>query len=131
MKASKKDEISTFRMLIASLNNQKIAKKGELTDKDAIAVLRTEVKKRDEAAQAYKEAGRVSSAEKEGTEKEIIKRFLPEEISDEALVKIVDEVISGAGEDKQFGPLMQQVMTKVGGAADGSRVSKLLKEKIT
>ena len=130
MKSGDKDTALTLRSLIATLHNEKIKKGDTLNDDDVVKTLKTELKKRDEALQAYTEAGREESAANEEREKTLIKTFLPEQLSEEALTTIIDEVLSAAEDPKNFGILMKAVMEKAGKTVDGGTVSRLLKEKI-
>ena len=89
MKAGQKDRVSTLRMITSAL--QQNEKEG---DGDAVAVLQRERKKRLEAAGAYSEGGRAEQAEAERSEAELIATYLPEQISDAELERLVDEAIA-------------------------------------
>jgi len=127
MKGGDKPRVSTLRMLASALQSNQ--KEG---DGDATAVLSRERKKRIEAADAFREAGRAEQAEAEQAEAELISTYLPEQISDEELTAIVDEAVSssGASSVKDMGRVMGAVMPKVKGRADGNRVSAAVKEKL-
>ncbi len=90
-----------------------------------------ERKKRIEAADAYRDAGRAEQAEAEQAEAEMIAAYLPEQISDEELEAIVDEAVSSSGAEsvKDMGRVMGAVMPKVKGRADGNRVSAAVRAK--
>jgi uncharacterized protein len=130
LKNGEKETALTLRSLIATLHNEKIRKGDVLTDEDIFKVLKTETKKRVEAHEAFMSAGREESAANEKREKELINTFLPQQLSDEVLGNIIDEVITTAQDPKNFGLLMKSVMEKAGSKADGSTVSRLLKEKL-
>ena len=127
MKGGDKPRVSTLRMLASALQSNE--KEG---DGDATAVLSRERKKRIEAADAFREAGRTEQADAEQAEAELISTYLPEQISDEELAAIVDEAVSssGASSVKDMGRVMGAVMPKVKGRADGNRVSAAVKEKL-
>lgn len=129
-----KDEIkvSTLRLLISELTNAKIQKGEELEDQEIIAVIRKELKKRSEAASAFKQAGRAEQADKEETEAKVLEVYLPAQISDEQLLVLVDEAIKqvGATSISDMGKVIGLVMSKVGQGADGARVSSLIKAKL-
>ena len=131
LKSGAKDEALTLRSLIAVLHNEKIKKGDELTDDEVIKSLKTELKKRDEALEAYEKAGRTESAENEQREKELIQSFLPKQLSETEITNVIDEVLATAADTKNFGLLMRSVLEKTGTAADGGTVSRLLKEKIS
>jgi uncharacterized protein len=114
-------------MIVDSL--QKDAKLGE---GDEVAVLQRERKKRLEAAEAYDDAGRTEQAATEHAEAELIEAYLPEQLTDEELAGLVDDAVTetGASEQKQMGQVMSALMPKLGGRADGKRVSAAVRERL-
>jgi uncharacterized protein len=136
MKARDKARTSALRMVVSALKNQAIADgkgpQGTLEDAEVERVLATEVKRRREAAAAYRDAGRTEQAESEEAEAAVYEAYLPEQLSDEELAELVDAAIAevGAEDVKQTGQVMKTVMPKVQGRADGSRVSALVKERL-
>jgi uncharacterized protein len=137
MKARDKARTSALRMVIAALKNRATADglspQGRLDDEVVEKVLATEVKRRREAAAAFEAGGRDESAASELAEAEIYEAYLPEQLSDEELTSIVDEAIAetGAESPKAMGQVMKAAMAKVEGRADGSRVSALVKARLT
>jgi uncharacterized protein len=137
MKARDKARTSALRMLVAALKNRATADglspQGRLDDEVVHKVLATEVKRRREAAAAYADAGRDESAASEDAEAEIYEAYLPEQLSDEELAAIVDAAIAetGAQSPKEMGQVMKVAMAQVQGRADGSRVSALVKDRLT
>jgi len=127
MKAGERERAGALRMIVDSL--QKDAKLG---DGDEVAVLQRERKKRIEAADAYREAGRSEQADAEGFEAELIEGYLPAQLPDEELAELVDAAVTetGASEQKQMGDVMKALMPKVGGRADGKRVSAAVRERL-
>lgn len=127
MKARERDRASALRMVVDVL--QKDAKLGT---GDEVAVLQRERKKRVEAAEAYEGAGRDEQAAAERFEADLIEGYLPEQLSDEELEAIVESAVaeSGATEQRQMGQVMSAVMPKVGGRADGKRVSAAVRKKL-
>jgi uncharacterized protein len=127
MKAGEKSRAGALRMIVDSL--QKDAKLG---DGDEVAVLQRERKKRLEAADAYHEAGRTEQAATEHAEAELIEAYLPQQLSDEELAGLVDAAVAetGAGEQRQMGEVMSALMPKLGGRADGKRVSAAVRERL-
>lgn len=109
-----------------------LQKDAKLGDGDEIAVLQRERKKRVEAAEAYEGAGRAEQAASERFEAELIEGYLPQQLSDEELAEIVEAAIAetGASEQRQMGQVMSAVMPKVGGRADGKRVSAAVRQKL-
>jgi len=101
-----------------------------LSEDDILSIIKKEAKKRTDAYKLYSAGKRDDLAEKEKMELKIIEEFLPEQISDDELKKIVDDVISSMGDNTNFGVVMSNVMAKVSGRADGSAVSRIVKEKL-
>ena len=112
---------------------QKIAEAVELTDEEIIKAIQTEIKKRKEAIELFEKGGRTELAQKEKDEMQILTQYVPAQISQEELRKIIKEVIeeTGAKEIKDMGKVISAVMAKVKGAADGGEVSKIVKEELT
>jgi uncharacterized protein len=127
MKAGERERAAALRMVVDSL--QKDAKLG---DGDEVAVLQRERKKRLEAAEAYGDAGRTEQAAAEHSEAELIESYLPAQLSDVELTELVDAAVTetGASEQKQMGQVMSALMPKVGGRADGKRVSAAVRERL-
>ena len=127
MKAGEKDRVSTLRLVLSEL--QKDAKEGS---GDEVAVLRRERKRRHESAAAFREGGAPDRAEAEEAEAEIIATYLPAELSDDELRAIVADAVaaSGASSSKDMGMVMKAAMPKVGGRADGKRVSAMAQEAL-
>jgi uncharacterized protein len=128
MKAGERKRVGALRLVADAL--QKDAKEG---GDDEVAVLRRERKRRLEAATAYREGGSADRAEAEEAEAREIERYLPAEMSDDDLAALVDEAIadSGASEPSEMGKVMGSLMPKVGGRADGKRVSAMVKDRLT
>ena len=103
-----------------------------LSDDEELQVLQRERKRRVEAAEAFRAAGREEQAEGEEYELEVLEEFMPEQLSEEELEEIIDDVISevGATSIRDLGRVMAGVMHQVSGRADGSLVSQLVKEKL-
>jgi uncharacterized protein len=127
MKAGERERAAALRMVVDSL--QQDAKLGE---GDEVAVLQRERKKRLEAAEAFREGGRAEQADAERSEAELIEAYLPEQLSDEELGELVEAAVveSGASEQRQMGQVMSALMPKVGGRADGKRVSAAVRERL-
>jgi len=128
MKAGERDRVAALRMVADAL--QKDLKSG---GDDEIAVLRRERKRRLEAAEAYRDGGSDDRAAAEEAEAREIERYLPAEISDEELAAAVDAAIeeTGASAAGDMGKVMGAVMPKVGGRADGKRVSAAVRERLS
>jgi uncharacterized protein YqeY len=127
MKARDRERAGALRMVVDVL--QKDAKLGK---GDEVAVLQKEHKKRVEAAEAYEGAGRTEQAAAERFEAELIEGYLPQQLSDEELAQLVGAAVAetGASEQRQMGEVMSALMPKVGGRADGKRVSSAVRERL-
>ena len=137
MKAREEAKLSTLRMVLSALQNAEVA--GDeaivLTDDQAIAVLRSEAKKRAESAQIYADAGRTDAATKERAEQIIIEAYLPAAMSDADVAKIVAEEVAnaaaaGATGGKAMGAVVKAVRERVGASADGGKIAALVKSAL-
>lgn len=130
MKGKKEVELSTLRMIKTALKNAEIAKRPEkLTEDDEMKVLKTEVKKHQDSIDLFQKGNRPDLVKKEEEELKIVKQYLPEEMGDDELKKIIQNVLKKLGDDTQnFGKVMGAVMKAVAGKADGGKVQKILKE---
>ena len=128
MKAGEKQRVHALRLVVNEL--QKAAKENGA---DELEVLQRERKRRFEAAEAYRDGGRTDLAEAEEQEAELIRGYMPEQLSDEELNAIVGDAVaeSGATSPKEMGKVMALVMPQVKGRADGKRISNAVKEKLT
>ena len=128
MKAGEKERVGALRLVLSEL--QKAAKDGGT---DELAVLRRERKRRLEAAEQFRDAGRTELAEGEEAEARIIEGYLPTELDDAELDAIVKAAIAetGASDPKDMGQVMKAVMAKAGGRADGKRASARVREVLS
>jgi len=124
MRAGEKQRVGALRMILSEL--QKASKEGS---EDELAVLRRERKRRLEAARAFREGGREDLAAGEEAEGDLIRGYLPAELSEQELQAIVERALedSGAQSPKDMGMAMKSAMAAVDGRADGKRVSGLVK----
>ena len=132
MKARERERVGALRLVSSEL--QKAHKEAATgSEADEVAVLQRERKRRVEAAEAYREAGRDDLASQEESEAALIEGYLPAQLSDEELHALVGDVVAetGASSPKEMGQVMSQVMPRVQGRADGKRVSAIVKEKLT
>ncbi len=127
LKAGDKETVQALRLLVSDLKNAAID-----GNDDEVGVLQSARKKRLDAAQQYRDAGRDELAAGEEREAEIIQHYLPEQLGADELTQIVADAISetGAESPKDMGQVMKVVMAKTKGRADGSQVSALVKERL-
>lgn len=132
MKSKEKERLSTIRMLISEIKKRQIDSGKEFDDNDILGVIKSMVKSREDSVKAYREGGREDLAEKEEREVEVLKAYLPKQLSEEEVEKIVEEAIkeSGAQTVRDMGKVMKIVMGKYGSQVDGKIVNKIVKEKL-
>lgn len=132
LKNKKETEILALRMLKNAVKNASIQKKGELDDAEIIKIIRSEIKKRNESIEAFKQGQRSDLVKKEQAELEVLKNYLPQELSDDEIKELIKEAIevTKAEGSQNFGQIMGVVMKKIAGQADGSKVSQLVKEEL-
>ncbi len=128
--------VSVLRLLISAMQNKEISRrqagKAELSDEIILDVIQSEVKKRKDSIAAYEQGNRPELAEQEKEEMVILEKYLPAQLSEEELAKIVKEIIETSDDEsaRNFGKIMGQVMAKVKGQADGNKVSALVKKAL-
>jgi uncharacterized protein len=122
----------TLRLILSSLRGAEKELQRGLSEDEELQVLQRERKKRVEAADAFRNAGRDEQADKEESELDVLEEFMPEPLSEEEVEEIVDDVIAevGATSMRDIGRVMADVMPQVAGRADGSAVSQLVREKL-
>ena len=132
-----RDELvtATLRMALTAVGNEEVAGKAarELSDAEVVQVLTREAKKRREAAEAFANGGRPESAAREVAEGEVLAAYLPAQLSDEELAKMVAEAVaeSGAEGPRAMGLVMKVLNPKVAGRAEGSRVAAAVKSALS
>jgi uncharacterized protein YqeY len=132
MKERRADEVAALRLVLSALKSAAIEARRDLSDEEAVAVLQREARKRREAEQAYREAGRTERADQEAFELEVIGRYLPAALDPAELAGLVDEAVAAtdASGPKDVGRVMGQVMPNVKGRADGNEVRRLVLERL-
>jgi uncharacterized protein len=132
MRARDGQRAGTLRLTLASLRSAEKELQRPLHDDEELQVLQRERKRRAEAAEAFRAAGRDEQADQEELEHAIIEEFMPEPIDEDELEQIVDNAIAetGATSIRDLGRVMADVMPQVSGRADGSTVSRLVREKL-
>ena len=132
MKSGDKTRLGTLRMLSASVKNKEVELGHELTEEEFVEVESREVTRRKEAAEAYKGAGRPELAERERSEQAVLEAYMPEQLSEEEVTRIVEEAITatGASDQKEIGKVMAHVMLTYKGQVDGGTVSRIARERL-
>ena len=132
MKNKDKETLSVLRMVKGAIQLEEINKKSELTDEDFIGVVSKQIKTRKESVVEFEKAGRLDLVEQTNKEIEILNKYMPEQLSEEEIVKVIDEAFDSVKPEKpsDMGKLMGFVTPKLKGKADMSFVSKTIKEKL-
>ncbi len=132
MKARQVEETAALRLALSALKSAAIDAGKELSDDEAVAVLQREARKRREAEQAYRNAGRTERADQEAFERSVLERYLPAGLDPDELARLVDEAVtaSGASGPKELGKVMGRLMPQVKGRADGNEVRRLVLERL-
>ncbi|WP_084956282.1 GatB/YqeY domain-containing protein [Thermoactinospora rubra] len=134
MKSRDEVRTRTIRMALAAINVEEVAGKAarELSDEEVVKVLTKEAKKRREAAEAFSNAGRQDRAQAELDEHAVLEEYLPAQLSDEELYRLVDEAIAetGAAGPQAMGQVMKVVNPRVAGRAEGGRVAQAVRSRL-
>ena len=133
MKARDATRLSTLRMMKAAFKYKEIELRAELNDGQALDVLKTLVKQRQDSIEQFKRGGRDDLAAKEADEIRVIDEYLPAAVSDEEIERIVDEVVrdAGASSPKDIGPVMKQCMARFAGClVDGRKVNAAVQRRL-
>ena len=125
-------KVGTLRMVVSAVKNREIEKRAKssdpLTEEEIMEVLRREVKKRRESIEIYGSAGRGDLKEKEELELKVIQSYLPSELTEAEIEKIVAQAMSGG--ERELGKIMKAVKEMIGGRADGKLVSEIIKKHL-
>jgi uncharacterized protein len=132
MRARQQERTDTLRLVLSSLRAAEKEVQRSLKEDEELHVLQRERKRRQEAAEAFREGNREEQAAKEERELAIIQEFMPEPVGEEELERIIDDAIAetGATSLRDLGRVMADVLPQVAGRADGSTVSQLVREKL-
>ena len=132
MRARQGRETAALRLALSALKSAAIDARGDLSDDQAVAVLQREARKRREAEQVYRDAGRAERADQEAYERSVLERFLPAALDPDELARLVDEAVtaSGASGPNELGKVMGRLMPQVKGRADGNQVRRMVLERL-
>ena len=133
MKSNDKAKLSTIRMIRSAVKNKEIDLRKPLDDDAISRVIQGMVKKSEESIEQFKAGKRMDLVEKETKEIEIMKSYLPQPLSREEVLKIIDQTIeeTEASSLKDLGKVMKSVMPKLGGKVDGALINQLVKERLS
>lgn len=128
MKAREAEKLSTLRMLQAAVKNEQIEIGRELTDEEALVLIRKAVKQRLDSIEQFTKGNRPELADKESRELEILKAYLPPELSDQELESGLREIVAstGAASKKDLGKVMKEATARFKGRADGKKIQEIV-----
>lgn len=128
MKAQEKERLSTLRMLQSALKNEQINAGHELSDEEALSIIRKAVKQRQDSIEQYTKGNRPELAAKEQTEMDLLKAYLPPELTEEEIESGMREIIAsgGAQSKKDMGKVMKEATVKYKGRVDGKKIQEIV-----
>ena len=133
MRSNDKLRLSTIRLVRTAVKNKEIELRRPLEDEEILKVIQGMVRRSEESIGQFRLGGRMDLVEKESTEMEILKSFLPQSLSREEILKLIEDSIreTEASSLKDLGKVMKSVMLKTAGKADGKVVNQLVKERLS
>jgi uncharacterized protein YqeY len=128
MKARAAEKLSTIRMLQSAIKNEQIELGHELSDEEAMVVIRKAVKQRQDSIEQYTKGNRPELASKEAAELEVLKAYLPPELGDDELEAGLREIVAstGAASKKDMGKVMKEASARYKGRADGRKIQEIV-----
>lgn len=133
MKAQDKDVLSVIRMVKGAMQMEELNKKGPLTDEEMVTIISKQIKTRKESIVEFEKGNRTDLIEQTKKEIEILSKYMPEQMSEEEILKVIDEVFNIVNPTgiADLGKVMGQISPLVKGKADLGLVNKLIREKLT
>lgn len=133
MKNKEKDRLTVIRMVKAALDKERIDKKIEITDDVFLSVIEKQIKMRNDSISEFQKANRLELVQKTEAEIEVLKKYLPEPLTEEEVLSIITEAISslGASSMKDMGKVMSEISPKVKGRYDMKEISNMIKSKLS
>ncbi|MBI2436595.1 MAG: GatB/YqeY domain-containing protein [Candidatus Magasanikbacteria bacterium] len=132
-KSQDKERLSVMQLALSAVKNEQINKQKDLEDAEVVAVLQRQVKQLKDALKDFETAGRQDLIDNTHRELDILASFLPAQISEEEIRKIVDEIVVELkpASPRDFGKVMGAVMARVQGKTEGAVVQKIVREKLS
>ena len=130
LKAGDKERLSTLRLLLNTLKNERIRTGDEVDENNFLKLVRKGIKQRQDSSEQYRNGGREELAAKEDREAEILSVYLPAEVSEEELATAIREFVAAEGLSgpQALGAVMKEMMTRFGGRADGKTINHLARD---
>jgi hypothetical protein len=130
MKAGDKEKLSTLRMLLTEIKNEKIRRMGEVDEAGFVSLVRKAIKQREESTAQYKTGGRPELAAKEEAEAKMLAEYLPAQVDEGQIRAAIQEVVDARGLSgpAAIGPIMKEMLARFGSSADGATINRLARE---
>jgi uncharacterized protein len=133
MKSGEKEKLSTLRMLLTEIKNERIRRKGEEVDEAGfISLVRKAIKQREDSISQYRQGGREELAAKEEAEMKMLEAYLPAQVDEGQIRTAIEELVAerGLSGPAAIGPIMKEMLARFGSSADGSTINRLAKETL-
>jgi uncharacterized protein YqeY len=132
LKDGEKLKVSTLRLILSEIRNAEIAKRGDLDDDELLSVVSREARKRKESIEEFAKGGRQDLVDKEKYELEVIESYMPEQLSEEEVRRLIEMTIQevGAASASDVGKVMGRLMPLLKGKADGKKVNQIVREML-
>jgi uncharacterized protein YqeY len=133
LKAGQKERLSTLRLLLTEIKNERIRRGAEVDEPAFVALVRKAVKQREEAAAQYRQGARPELAEKEEREAIVLTAYLPAQADEAQIRAAIEELVAARGlaGPAGIGPVMKEMLARFGSAADGATINRLAREILT
>jgi len=133
LKAGQKERLSTLRLLLTEIKNERIRRGAEVDEPGFVALVRKAVKQREEASTQYRQGARPELAEKEEREAVILSAYLPAQADEAQIRAAIEELVAARGlaGPAAIGPVMKEMLARFGSAADGATINRLAREILT
>jgi uncharacterized protein YqeY len=130
LKAGEKEKVSTLRLLLTAINNERIRIGGEVDEKAFLGLVRKAIKQRKDSAEQYEKGGREELAAKEKREAEVLAAYLPPAVDEGELRAAIEELVAAEGLSGPagIGPVMKAMLARFAGRADGATINKIARE---
>ncbi|HEX5760162.1 MAG TPA: GatB/YqeY domain-containing protein [Thermoanaerobaculia bacterium] len=130
LKAGQKERLSTLRLLLTEIKNERIRRGGEVDEAGFVALVRKSVKQREEASAQYRQGARPELAEKEEREALLLSGYLPAQADEEQIRAAIEELVAARGlaGPAAIGPVMKEMLARFGSAADGATINRIARE---
>ena len=132
MKAGEKERLSTLRMLLTEIKNERIKRGSDVDEAGFTALVRKAIKQREEAAAGFHKGGREDMAAKEEAEKVFLAQYLPAQVDEAQIRAAIEELVAARGLSgpAAIGPIMKEMLARFGSSADGATINRLAREAL-